>query len=75
MLFVKAAKFISFAIMFLPLGGCAIATGIIFSALIKGIAYSPEQEDSLFNYATIGFAFVETFCFMILLAAAVTIVM
>lgn len=65
MLFIKAAKVLAFSISFLPIAGCAVATGIIFSGLIKGISYSPDQEEVMFNYATLGFAFVETFAFML----------
>jgi F0F1-type ATP synthase membrane subunit c/vacuolar-type H+-ATPase subunit K len=72
-LFVKAAKIIALSITFLPIAGCAISTGIIFAALLKGIAYSPESEDSLFNYATLGFAFVETFAFMLFLVAGIVL--
>jgi F0F1-type ATP synthase membrane subunit c/vacuolar-type H+-ATPase subunit K len=71
LLFVKAAKVISLSITFLPLTGCAIATGLVFSALVRGIAYSPEQEDVLFNYTTLGFAFIESFAFMLFLVAAI----
>lgn len=69
LLFVKAAKVLSLSVMFLPLAGCAVATGIVFAALIKGIAYSPDSEDNLFNYAIIGFAFIESFAFIVLLMA------
>ena len=72
MLFVKAAKVIAISITFLPLAGCAIGTGIIYSALVRGCAYAPEQEETMFNYASLGFAFVETFAF-ILIGAALTI--
>lgn len=65
MLFIKAAKVLAFGITFLPLIGCAIGTGILFSALVKGCAYAPEQEDVIFNYAMLGFAFIETFAFML----------
>lgn len=65
LLFIKAAKVIAFSITFLPLLGCAIGTGILFSALVKGVAYSPEQEEVLFNYSMLGFAFIETFAFML----------
>ena len=64
LLFVKAAKLISISIVLLPLAGCALGTGALFGALIKGVAYSPEQDSALFNYATMGFAFIETFAFM-----------
>jgi F0F1-type ATP synthase membrane subunit c/vacuolar-type H+-ATPase subunit K len=71
LLFVKAAKVVSLSFMFAPLTGCAIATGILFAALIRGVSYSPDHEDSLFNYAIIGFAFIESFAFIVLLMAMV----
>lgn len=70
MLFVKASKVIALSITFLPLTGCAIATGLIFASLVKGLAYAPEQEEVLFNYTTLGFAFVETFGFTLFAVAA-----
>jgi F0F1-type ATP synthase membrane subunit c/vacuolar-type H+-ATPase subunit K len=54
---------------FLPLTGCAVGTGIIFGALLNSLAYAPDREDSLFNYATMGFAFIETFAFILVLTA------
>ena len=54
----------------MPLAGCAIATGIIFAALIKSISYSPDLEETLFNYTTLGFAFVESFAFLLFGIAA-----
>jgi len=71
MLFVKAAKVIALSIVVLPLAGCAVATGIIFSALIKGLSYSPDLEEILFNYTTLGFAFVESFAFLLFGIAAI----
>lgn len=71
MLFVKAAKVIALSLTFLPLTGCAIATGIIFSALLKGITYAPDYEEVLFNYAALGFAFVESFSFLLFFVAAI----
>lgn len=65
MLFIKAAKVVAFSITFLPLLGCAVATGLVFSALVKGVSYAPEQEEMLFNYSMLGFAFIETFAFML----------
>lgn len=75
MLFVKAAKVIAFSFVFAPLAGCAIGTGIIYASLIQGCAYSPEQEEIMFNYATLGFAFVETFAFLLVGASLVVIFM
>jgi len=73
LLFVKAAKVLALSITFLPLLGCAVATGIVFAALIKGVSYSPYQEDVLFNYTTLGFAFIESFAFMLFIVAAIII--
>lgn len=70
-LFVKAAKALALSVTFLPLMGCAVATGLVFSALIKGISYAPEQEDVLFNYSILGFAFIESFAFMLFAVAGI----
>ena len=75
MLFIKAAKIIGFASVFTPIAGCAIGTGIIYSALIRGCAYAPEQEETMFNYASLGFAFVETFAFILIGAALAILVL
>ena len=73
MLFIKAAKVIAFGITFLPIAGCAIATGLIFASLIKGISYAPDLEEVLFNYTALGFAFVESFAFLLFFVAAIVI--
>lgn len=65
MLFVKAAKVVALSIAFLPLTGCAIGTGLIFASLLKSISYAPDSEEVLFNYAALGFAFVESFSFLL----------
>lgn len=59
----------------MPLAGCAIATGLVFSALIKGISYAPDVEEILFNYTTLGFAFVESFAFLLFFVAIIVIVL
>lgn len=74
MLFIKSAKVVALGIVMLPLMGCAIATGIIFAALIRSLAYSPDLEELLFNYTTLGFAFVESFAFLLFGIAAVVII-
>jgi F0F1-type ATP synthase membrane subunit c/vacuolar-type H+-ATPase subunit K len=73
MLFVKAAKILSLSIITLPLTGCAVATGLIFASLIRGVSYSPDMDEALFNYTTLGFAFVESFAFLLLGMAVVII--
>ena len=41
----------------------AIGTGLIFASLLKSVSYAPDYEDTLFTYAALGFAFVESFAF------------
>jgi F0F1-type ATP synthase membrane subunit c/vacuolar-type H+-ATPase subunit K len=65
LLFVKAAKVIAVSITLLPIAGCSIGTGMIFGSLVRAISYSPEAEETMFNYAVLGFAFIETFAFML----------
>lgn len=69
MLFVKAAKVVGIALVFMPVTGIAIAVGLIFASLLKSISYAPDFEDILFNYAVLGFAFVESFLFILVLVA------
>lgn len=56
---------LSISLTVLPITGCAMATGEIFSALIKGVAYNPRQTRTVFIYALLAFALVETFAFML----------
>lgn len=42
---------------------------MVFGALIRGVAYAPDQEETMFNYTVLGFAFIETFAFMLFGAA------
>ena len=73
MLFVKAAKVVALSITFLPLTGCAIGTGLIFASLLKSVSYAPDYEETLFNYAMLGFAFIETFAFLLFFILAIVI--
>jgi hypothetical protein len=47
MLFVKAAKVLALALVFMPLTGCAIATGLIFASLLKSMSYAPATVTCL----------------------------
>nr|QPL15897.1 ATP synthase subunit 9 [Strombidium sp.] len=69
MLFVKSSKVLALSLVFMPLTGCAIATGLIFASLLKSMAYAPDYEEALFNYAALGFAFVESFSFLLMFVA------
>ena len=66
MVFIKAIKSLAFATALLPLGGCAIAIGLIFAGLLRAEAYSPDISIALFNRAMLGFALVETFLVVVL---------
>lgn len=74
LLFVKAAKVLSLSFVFMPLTGCAIATGLVFASLIRGVSYAPDLEEVLFNYTTLGFAFVESFSFLLFFVAAAVMI-
>jgi len=71
LLFVKASKAIALSVAFMPIMGCAMATGTLFAALLRALSYAPEIEDSLFSYATLGFAFIETFAFTLFFVALI----
>ncbi|CAC9887704.1 unnamed protein product [Aureobasidium pullulans] len=41
------------------LGGAGIGIGLVFAALLQGVARNPSLRGQLFSYAILGFAFVE----------------
>ncbi|KAK5174021.1 uncharacterized protein LTR77_001101 [Saxophila tyrrhenica] len=41
------------------LGGAGIGIGLVFAALLSGVARNPSMRGQLFSYAILGFAFVE----------------
>ena len=57
----KAAKVLALGIVMLPIAGCNWNRNY-FAALIRGLAYAPDLEETLFNYTTLGFAFRWKFC-------------
>jgi F0F1-type ATP synthase membrane subunit c/vacuolar-type H+-ATPase subunit K len=72
MLIVKAFKSIGLGLVLIPLTGCAIGLGTLFAALIRGVSYTPDMEDSLFGYTILGLAFIEFFALVaVALAAAI----
>ncbi|KAH0358582.1 hypothetical protein KCU89_g19508, partial [Aureobasidium melanogenum] len=40
------------------LGGAGIGIGLVFAALLQGVARNPSLRGQLFSYAILGFAFV-----------------
>ena len=48
-----------FAVFSFLVIGCAIGVGIVFGALVIGVARQPEERDNLFKLAMLGFALAE----------------
>jgi len=40
--------------------GAGVGIGVVFGALIMGVARNPSLREQLFSYAILGFAFAET---------------
>lgn len=56
---IMAAKFIGAGLAVISLGGAATGIGIVFGALITGVARNPSLKGELFNLAILGFALCE----------------
>ena len=65
MVFIRAIKSLALGVAVLPLGGCAIGVGMIFSGLMQAETYAPELSSMLFGRAMLAFALVESFMFLI----------
>lgn len=66
----EALKYIGAGLTTLGMLGAAIGVGIVFAALLNGVARNPSAEPTLRTWALVGFALSE---FMGLLAFVVTI--
>lgn len=55
----QAAKIIGTGLATTGLIGAGVGIGIVFGALIIGVARNPTLSGRLFNYAILGFAFSE----------------
>ena len=56
---IQAAKIIGTGIATTGLTGAGIGIGVVFGALILGVARNPSLRGQLFSYAILGFAFSE----------------
>jgi F-type H+-transporting ATPase subunit c len=56
---IQTAKIIGTGIATTGLIGAGIGIGIVFGALILGVARNPALRGQLFSYAILGFAFAE----------------
>jgi F-type H+-transporting ATPase subunit c len=56
---IQAAKIIGTGMATTGLTGAGIGIGVVFGALILGVARNPSMRGQLFSYAILGFAFAE----------------
>ena len=59
-------KILAISICLLPLIGCAIGIGAVFSSLIYGVSRNPASYDTTFSLALMGFALIELLVFIAL---------
>jgi len=55
----QVAKIIGTGLATIGLAGAGVGIGIVFGALILGVARNPSLKGQLFTYAILGFAFSE----------------
>jgi len=56
---IQASKIIGTGLATMGLIGAGIGIGVVFGALILGVARNPSLRSQLFSYAILGFAFTE----------------
>jgi F-type H+-transporting ATPase subunit c len=56
---IQASKIIGTGLATIGLVGAGVGIGIVFGALILGVARNPSLRSTLFSYAILGFAFSE----------------
>jgi len=64
-------KVIAIAICLLPLAGCALGIGVIFSSLLYGLTRNPSAYDTVFGLSLLGLSMIEIFAFICLGVAAI----
>lgn len=55
----QAAKYIGAGLATISLAGTGVGIGVVFAALIQGLARNPSLGKQLFIYAILGFALTE----------------
>ena len=53
---IQSAKILGAGIATVGLTGAGVGIGVVFGALILGVARNPSQQNQLFSYAILGFA-------------------
>lgn len=66
--FLVGMKILGAAICILPLGGCALGIGFVYSGLLYGICRNPDAYERAFSSALLGLAMIEVFAFLSLIA-------
>jgi len=56
---IQASRIIGTGLATIGLVGAGVGIGIVFGALILGVARNPSLRSTLFSYAILGFAFSE----------------
>jgi F0F1-type ATP synthase membrane subunit c/vacuolar-type H+-ATPase subunit K len=59
-------KVIAIALCLLPLAGCALGIGMIFSGLLYGLTRNPSAYDTVFGLSLLGLSMIEIFAFIAL---------
>lgn len=67
--FLVGMKVLGAALCVMPLGGCALGIGLVFSGLLYGICRNPDAYDAAFGAALLGLAMIEVFAFLCVIAA------
>jgi F-type H+-transporting ATPase subunit c len=71
---IQAAKIIGTGLATTGLIGAGVGIGVVFGALILGVARNPSLTGQLFSYAILGFAFAEaTGLFALMMAFFITL--
>ncbi len=67
--FLVGMKTLAAAVCLIPLLGCALGIGLVFSGLLYGICRNPDAYDLAFGSALLGLGMIEVFAFLSLVMA------
>lgn len=70
LVFLVGMKILATAICLIPLAGCALGIGMIFSGLLYGLTRNPSAYDIVFGLSLLGMSLIEMFGFICIIAAA-----
>ena len=62
-------KVIGAGLATISIGGSGVGIGLVFAALLNGVAQNPYAEKQLFSYAILGFALTEAIALFGLMVA------